>query len=258
MSIHPTRPTLRLVSGDVDETASTAPGHSAATRRMDSAAVNAAMHGLTASADPTAVFLELARLMIPALCDAVDARVVTGDGLRQWAKATGLGTPTSRGTLTGTGLAALLAGTSVLTRDVSDGRDRFTTIVRVAGEADEPGAADPAAVLTYVAELHCTWWDWAPGESHLAVIELMGRCAAGAVIRTQQRTTIRRQEKHLANLKTALDTNRTIGAAIGVLMTLHGLRYEEAFALMSATSQRLNQRVAELAQTVLYTGELPP
>jgi GAF domain-containing protein len=61
----------------------------------------------------------------------------------------------------------------------------------------------------------------------------------------------------VANLQVALATNRTIGVAIGVLMSHYKITEEAAFALLQVASQHLHRRIAELAPEVIETGALP-
>ncbi|WP_344122094.1 GAF and ANTAR domain-containing protein [Kocuria aegyptia] len=82
---------------------------------------------------------------------------------------------------------------------------------------------------------------------------------AGGVLASQAALAVAGQvhHRHRENLERALASNRDIGAAIGVLMTRHGILRDAAFDLLRETSQTTNRRLAELADVVLRTGELP-
>lgn len=54
-----------------------------------------------------------------------------------------------------------------------------------------------------------------------------------------------------ASLRTALDNSREIGKAIGILMATYEVGDEEAFEMLRSASNRLNVRLATLAQQVL-------
>jgi GAF domain-containing protein len=54
-----------------------------------------------------------------------------------------------------------------------------------------------------------------------------------------------------AQLRLALDTSRTIGAAIGILMATHTLSQEDAFAMLSTASQRVNRKLRDLAADIV-------
>lgn len=60
-----------------------------------------------------------------------------------------------------------------------------------------------------------------------------------------------------ANLNDALETRRQIGEAVGILMARQGLSEQDAFAVLVKASQNRNVKVRTLAETVIYTGELP-
>ncbi len=53
------------------------------------------------------------------------------------------------------------------------------------------------------------------------------------------------------HLRQALDTNREIGKAVGLLMALHKVGDEEAFEILRQTSQDLNVRLAMVAKEVV-------
>ena len=65
---------------------------------------------------------------------------------------------------------------------------------------------------------------------------------------------VQRLNSAVANLTVALDTNRDIAAAVGILMAMHKLRYEEAFDLLRSLSQRHHIKLRALAQEVIETG----
>jgi hypothetical protein len=58
------------------------------------------------------------------------------------------------------------------------------------------------------------------------------------------------------NLKRALESNREIGVAIGVLMHEHRLSQAQAFDVLRAASQDSNRKLADVAIEVLETGTL--
>jgi hypothetical protein len=60
-----------------------------------------------------------------------------------------------------------------------------------------------------------------------------------------------------AQLDEALATSRRIGAAVGILMSLHRITADEAFTLLRTTSQRLNRKLHLVADDVTRTGTLP-
>ncbi len=58
------------------------------------------------------------------------------------------------------------------------------------------------------------------------------------------------------NLQTALDSNRWIGAAVGVLVERHKCSPEQAFDMLRVVSQRTNRRLADLAEELVRTGKV--
>jgi GAF domain-containing protein len=59
------------------------------------------------------------------------------------------------------------------------------------------------------------------------------------------------------NLERALDGNRRIGMALGIVMALHRTDEETAFNALRTLSQRRNQKMREVAEDVIASGELP-
>lgn len=59
------------------------------------------------------------------------------------------------------------------------------------------------------------------------------------------------------NLEAALRTNRTIGVAVGVLMSTRQVTADEAFRLLRRTSSTSNRKLREVAEDVVVTGRLP-
>lgn len=58
-------------------------------------------------------------------------------------------------------------------------------------------------------------------------------------------------------LEVALDTNRLIGAASGLLMATYGITQDAAYQVLRRTSNDLNRKLRDVAETVTDTGELP-
>lgn len=65
------------------------------------------------------------------------------------------------------------------------------------------------------------------------------------------------QRTRARNLEQALDTNRAIGVAIGIVMAGQRCSADDAFALLRAASQSGNRKLRDVAAQVAYTGELP-
>lgn len=66
------------------------------------------------------------------------------------------------------------------------------------------------------------------------------------------------QDRHnTENLERALQSNRTIGMALGIVMGRRHVTEDTAFDLLRRTSQHLNTKLRDLAERVVETGELP-
>ena len=59
------------------------------------------------------------------------------------------------------------------------------------------------------------------------------------------------------NLEQALETSRQIGAATGILMNMYKITAAEAFQLLRMSSQNTNQKLRDVAETVVQTGVVP-
>ena len=60
------------------------------------------------------------------------------------------------------------------------------------------------------------------------------------------------------HLERALQSNREIGMAIGILMSRYGLTEQAAFDLLRVTSQHRHRKLRDIAAETVFTGELPP
>jgi GAF domain-containing protein len=83
--------------------------------------------------------------------------------------------------------------------------------------------------------------------------------AVGTILATHAALAVRAaQDKERADqLDLALQTNREIGVAIGVLMARGRMTQEEAFTLLRSASQRLNRKLRDVAAQVVDTGSVP-
>jgi hypothetical protein len=67
---------------------------------------------------------------------------------------------------------------------------------------------------------------------------------------------VNRAEDRADNLHQALESNRKIGVAMGVLMARFGVTEEASFDLLREASQRRNRKLRDLAEEVALTGDL--
>ena len=84
-----------------------------------------------------------------------------------------------------------------------------------------------------------------------AALAVLALASCGVLSATSARRAAR-----IENLERALETNRDIGTAIGVLMGLHRTTREHAFDLLRQVSQTTHRKVSEIARMVAETGSL--
>jgi hypothetical protein len=89
-----------------------------------------------------------------------------------------------------------------------------------------------------------------------ADVEATGVLASHLAVALLVLTQLDQTQGQLTHLWNALDTRDIIGQAKGILMARRHVTAGEAFALLSATSQRLNIKLRDLAQQVVQTGHL--
>ena len=65
------------------------------------------------------------------------------------------------------------------------------------------------------------------------------------------------RRRDVNGISQALESNRTIGTAVGILMAVHGITREEAFARLRRASMDLNAKMRDVASEVEHTGALP-
>jgi hypothetical protein len=68
----------------------------------------------------------------------------------------------------------------------------------------------------------------------------------------------RRLKLEVANLRLAVESNRRISIAIGMLMCRYRLTNHQAFAALRRASQNAHRKLNDVAESVIYLGDLPP
>jgi ANTAR domain len=59
------------------------------------------------------------------------------------------------------------------------------------------------------------------------------------------------------HLLVALESSRQIGAAIGIVMARFTCTYEQGFAVLRTASQRTHRKLRDVAEEVVFTGDVP-
>ncbi|MGW6441709.1 ANTAR domain-containing protein [Lentzea sp. NPDC055074] len=91
-------------------------------------------------------------------------------------------------------------------------------------------------------------------DRHTALLLATHASLAIAHLRTAELAAL-----HTAQLRRAIDSRDVIGQAKGILMNRQGISADEAFTLLRLTSQHLNVKLVEVAETlVARRGELEP
>ena len=101
-----------------------------------------------------------------------------------------------------------------------------------------------AALNFYAAEPH------AFDEDQLPVAAIFGSFTSVLLLNQLQQDTI-------AGLENAIDSNREIGVAVGILMANRRFTREQALERLKMASQNLNRRLRDIAEEVNLTGQLP-
>ncbi len=80
----------------------------------------------------------------------------------------------------------------------------------------------------------------------------------GLVLATQASllVTATLERQHARNLERALQSNREIGVAMGILMQRHRITRDQAFHVLRVASQDSNRKLAEIATEVADTGTI--
>lgn len=221
------------------------PVPSASPRRVDVAAANAALAELRPHPSPAAVFAQLAELCVPVVCDEVHVVVIDSghpDG------AAVLPSPRSE------------PGQRPRSRRAGPDPARFAVTVRITeGPSQGWPVTDqaPEEMADFVVLMTCSWWLRQPTADDVAVVEMLGRGAAAVVTHSRQGVALDEARRRVENLNVALETNRAISAAVGILMARRNVTYEQAIEILRVASQQANLKLGALAAEVLYTGDLP-
>ncbi|MGY1780853.1 ANTAR domain-containing protein [Geodermatophilus sp. SYSU D01036] len=92
-----------------------------------------------------------------------------------------------------------------------------------------------------------------PGSTSAAVAAALQR-AADQVARMEKNLLV--ADEQMTHLRVALESNRRIGMAIGILMALRKVDEEAAFGLLRTASSHRNVKLRQVAEEVIRTGTL--
>jgi DNA-binding response OmpR family regulator len=87
--------------------------------------------------------------------------------------------------------------------------------------------------------------------------ELLARVRANHELHQQREKAIVTAQGREQQIRGALDSNRVIGTAVGIVMASYQLTAEQGFQLLVAASQNTNNKLRDIAARVVDTGALP-
>jgi DNA-binding response OmpR family regulator len=87
--------------------------------------------------------------------------------------------------------------------------------------------------------------------------ELLARVRANYELSRVREDAVSQAEARGDQIRAGLESNRTIGTAIGILMANHHLSAASAFQLLVGASQHSNRKLRDIAADVTTTGRLP-
>jgi signal transduction histidine kinase/DNA-binding response OmpR family regulator len=90
-----------------------------------------------------------------------------------------------------------------------------------------------------------------------AVTELLARLRANHELHQLREQAVDDAQDRATQLRNALESNRIIGTATGILMAAHRLDGAQAFRLLVSGSQHSNRKLRDIASVVTSTGALP-
>jgi hypothetical protein len=103
-------------------------------------------------------------------------------------------------------------------------------------------------------------WRWFDPDRPTAVDRVIARLlldTTAQLVRIQRLATVVAAERDKATqLRNALDSNREIAQAVGILMSTHKITSEAAFDLLRAASQHTHRKLRDIAVDVRQTGTL--
>ncbi len=127
---------------------------------------------------------------------------------------------------------------------------------------DERNARLPVVVLTARTDPEAALEAFAHGADDFVVkpfnsAELLARVRAHYQMNQLRDNAIGQAETTVGQLRQALQSNRTIGTAVGIVMSRYELDPQRAFQVLVRTSQQNNRKLHDIAAEVVSTGALP-
>jgi hypothetical protein len=203
-------------------------------------AVAALMGQLEAAPDPAVVFKSLTRALVPVVCD-VSTVVVTSEGQEPTRFSCHVADSAGGAEFSSGGTSSHKSRAN-LDGIVGDLVTEYTIVIPINPTVTE-------GQIPYRGLLTMGFYGFRPTLSHLLIGQLLVERATSLV---QRERLLRKTE----NLHRALNSNREIGAAMGILMARHQLTSDQAFDLLRRASQSAHRKVVAIAAEVIETGAL--
>jgi DNA-binding response OmpR family regulator/two-component sensor histidine kinase len=120
----------------------------------------------------------------------------------------------------------------------------------------------PVVVLTARAEAESAVEAFAAGADDFVAkpfnsAELLARVRAHYQLNQLRDDAIDQAQTTVGQLRRALQSNRTTGMAVGIVMTRYDLDSERAFQVLVRASQQNNRKLSDIAEELIRTGVLP-
>ena len=127
---------------------------------------------------------------------------------------------------------------------------------------DDRLARLPVIVLTARADVESAVAAFAAGADDFVSkpfnsAELLARVRAHYQMNQLRDLAIGEAQTTVGQLRNALQSNRTTGTAVGMVMTRYELDAQQAFKVLARISQQSNRKLHDIAEDLVRTGELP-
>jgi len=119
--------------------------------------------------------------------------------------------------------------------------------------AAAPSAAGRLPAAGTVGAFVCKAPDPSASEDHAEIARVLVAAATEAISREQRAV---KAEQDVENLQIALRSNRDIGTAMGILMSVQLITQDEAFDVLRRASQHGHRKLRDVAVDVIFTGAL--
>jgi ANTAR domain-containing protein len=204
---------------------------------------------LTASTEPAVVFASLAAQCVPDVCDScvIDIAEAGAEYRIAYPPAAGVTVANPTGEAHSTPEQVV--------------RLRFSRCVgdsAVDGEGSCGSRCEESCCSRVEGVASFTWRCRMPSAGDRRLVGLLIEHALRTVAWQRSEQLARTATAKAENLDVALQSSRNIGAAIGILMSLHKISQTQAFDLLCVASQRSNRKLRDLALEVVDTGWLDP